>query len=117
MIPVVGLIFGIILGIASGIILPYGMTTYVAIGILSCVDTMLGGMRAASEKNFQIQVFASGFFLNSLIAVGMVFLGKHLYIDLSIAAIVVFGWRIFNNLSQIRRFVLNKHEKTDMIEK
>lgn len=117
MIPVIGLAVGIILGIGSGVILPYGVTSYVAIGILSCIDTMLGGMRAACEKNFQIKVFASGFFINSLIAIGLVFLGKHLYIDLSIAAIVVFGWRIFNNLSQIRRFVLNKHEKTDMIEK
>lgn len=117
MIPVIGFIFGIILGIGSGITLPYGVTTYVAIGILSCMDTMFGGVRAACEKNFHIQVFASGFFINSLIAMGLVFLGKHLYIDLSMAAVVVFGWRIFNNLSQIRRFVLNKHEKTDMIEK
>ena len=38
-----------------------------------------------------------------------------LNMDLSIAAIVVFGSRIFYNFSKIRRFLLNKRQKEAMI--
>ncbi len=115
--PVVGLIVGVLLGIGSGVVLPYGLTIYVAIAILACMDTMLGGVRAACEKNFQLHMFMSGFFINSFVAVCMIWIGKQLYIDLSIAAIVVFGSRIFYNISQIRRFLLHKTEKMDTMEK
>ncbi|WP_312044117.1 small basic family protein, partial [Anaerotignum sp.] len=52
-----------------------------------------------------------GFFCNGILAVGLVWLGNQLNINLSIAAVVVYGSRIFNNFSQIRRFLLNKPEK------
>lgn len=115
--PVIGLVIGILLGIGSEIVLPYGLTVYVAIAILACMDTLLGGVRSACEKNFQMYVFMSGFFINSFVAVALIWIGKQLYIDLSIAAIVVFGSRIFYNISQIRRFLLHKTEKMDTMEK
>ena len=41
-----------------------------------------------------------------VLAVMLIWLGNQLSIDLSIAAIVVYGSRIFNNLSQIRHYLL-----------
>lgn len=113
--PVIGLCVGILLGIKSGVVLPYVMMAYGGIGILACLDTVLGGVCAEMEHHFQMRIFVSGFFLNGIIAVALVWLGKQLNMDLSIAAIVVFGSRIFYNFSKIRRFLLNKRQKEDMI--
>ena len=94
-VPVIGLCAGILLGIKSGIVLPYAMMAYGGAGILG--------------------IFVSGFFINGIVAIGLVWLGKQLNMDLSIAAIVVFGSRIFYNFSKIRRFLLNKRQKEAMI--
>ena len=114
-IPVIGLCAGILLGIKSGIVLPYAMMAYGGVGILACLDTVLGGVRADMEHQFQMRIFVSGFFINGIVANGLVWLGKQLNMDLSIAAIVVFGSRIFYNFSKIRRFLLNKRQKEAMI--
>ena len=76
---------------------------------------VLGGVRADMEHQFQMRIFVSGFFINGIVAIGLVWLGKQLNMDLSIAAIVVFGSRIFYNFSKIRRFLLNKRQKEAMI--
>ena len=44
-VPVIGLCAGILLGIKSGIVLPYAMMAYGGVGILACLDTVLGGVR------------------------------------------------------------------------
>lgn len=115
-ISLVGLVLGILIGVGSGVVLPPGYSGFVAIGILACLDSVLGGIYAILQKQFDLKIFTTGFFGNGLLAIGMVWLGNQLSIDLSIAAVVVFGSRIFNNFSQIRRFVLNKKGKTSMIE-
>ena len=100
MIPIIGLVIGVAAGIYSGFSIPYGYSAYVAVGILACMDSVLGGVYANT------QIFLSGFFCNGVLAVMLIWLGNQLSIDLSIAAIVVYGSRIFNNLSQIRHYLL-----------
>ena len=39
-VPVIGLCVGILLGIKSGIVLPYAMMDYGCVGILECLDTV-----------------------------------------------------------------------------
>lgn len=106
MIPMIGLIIGVVAGIASGISIPYGYSAYVAVGILACMDSVLGGVYAHMQQEFESKVFLSGFFCNGVLAALLIWLGNQLSIDLSIAAIVVYGSRIFNNFSQIRRFLM-----------
>lgn len=117
LIPIIGLAVGVLVGIGSGIVFPPGYSAYVAIGILACLDTVLGGTYANMQQNFQWKVFATGFFCNAVLAVALIWLGNRLSIDLSIAAIVVYGSRIFNNFTRIRIFWLNKSKKGDMMEK
>ncbi|WP_330695190.1 small basic family protein [Anaerotignum sp.] len=109
--PILGLICGVFIGVASKVVIPYGYSGYVAIAILACLDSVLGGIYAISQKQFDLKIFISGFFCNGILAVGLVLLGNQLNINLSIAAVVVYGSRIFNNFSQIRRFLLNKTQK------
>ncbi|WP_447581667.1 small basic family protein [Anaerotignum faecicola] len=110
-IPVIGLAVGIILGILCPYIFPSGYSGYIAIGILACADTVLGGVRSILKDKFDVAIFMTGFFSNAVLATLLVFLGEQLNIQLSIAAVVVFGSRIFNNFSSIRRDLLNKGEK------
>jgi len=53
-------------------------------------------------------VFSSGFFFNTLLAAGLAFLGERIGVDLYLAAVIVFGTRLFNNLATIRRILLNR---------
>lgn len=115
-IPIFGLVLGVALGIGSGAVFPPGCTAYVAIGILACMDTVLGGVYANLQQRFAWKVFSTGFFCNAILAMGLIWLGNRLSLDLSVAAIVVYGARMFHNFTGIRIFWLNKREKKIMME-
>ena len=55
---------------------------------------------------FILRIFFSGLITNMALAAGLTFFGHKMGVDLSIAAIVAFGVRIFNNLGAIRRHYL-----------
>ena len=104
LIPIIGLFVGVAVGIYSGLVFPAGYSAYVAIGILACLDSVLGGVYANMRDNFQWKVFATGFAANAVLAIALIWLGNQLSIDLSIAAVVVYGSRMFNNFSNINEF-------------
>lgn len=110
-IALIGLVIGIAIGIFSGFVYPAGFSAYVAMGILACMDSLLGGIYANMRQDFRAKVFATGFVTNAVLAIALIWLGNQLSIDLSIAAIVVYGSRMFNNCSNIRHFLLNKNEE------
>ena len=110
LIALIGLAAGIVLGIRSGIVFPHGFSAYVAMGILACMDSLLGGIYANMQNNFRWKLFVTGFVSNAVLAITLIFLGNQLSIDLSIAAIVVEGSRMFQNFSNIRHWILNKNE-------
>jgi len=113
-IPAVGFILGIILALYMPAI-DYTYSKYLAIAILACLDSVFGGISALMEERFNIHVFTSGFAGNALLAVGLAYLGERLGLDLYLAAVFVFGNRIFLNFAIIRRYLLNKFKKQDNI--
>lgn len=108
--PFLGLIIGILIGTNVSFVFPSIYSKYVAIGILACIDSCLGGIRAQLNKSFDVFIFLSGFFGNTVIAILLTWLGNKLNIQLEIAAIVVYGSRLFDNFAQIRRFFIKKRE-------
>ena len=111
LVALIGLIAGIVVGMMSGLVFPVGFSAYVAMGILACMDSLLGGIYANMRQAFRGKVFATGFVTNAVLAIVLIWLGNQLSIDLSIAAIVVYGSRMFNNCSNIRHLLLNKNEE------
>lgn len=109
--PVLGLIIGIMIGFMLDFRIPREYSSYLSIAVLAALDTVFGGIRANLENHFDIGVFMSGFFFNTLLAVALAFLGVYLGVDLYLAAIVAFGVRLFNNLAVIRRILLFKYSK------
>lgn len=113
-IPIIGLIAGVVLALYMPA-LDYTYSKYLAIAVLACLDSVFGGVAALMEKRFDIHIFVSGFFGNALLAVALTFLGEKLSVDLYLAAVFVFGNRMFLNFAIIRRYLLNKFEKQDNI--
>lgn len=105
-------IMGIILGGIIGFLLPYTYSTeyslYVSIVILICLDSIFGGIRSNLEEKFDIKIFLSDFLGNSILAVFLTYIGDRLGVPLYYSAIFIFGGKIFNNFSTIRRLILFK---------
>lgn len=105
-------LIGILIGGVIGFLLPYTYNTayslYITIAILGCLDSVFGGVRANLESKFNIKVFLSGFFGNSLLAAFLAYIGDRLGVPLYYAAIFTFGGRLFDNFAAIRRLLLFK---------
>ena len=103
----VGCVLGAILGINAPMI-SYTYSSYLAIAIIAALDTVFGGIVAVINKSFDLKIFVSGFFTNAILAIILTILGQKLNVDIYLAAIVVFVWRMLNNIGIIRRYYLEK---------
>lgn len=108
MLPLLGIILGLIIGLFLDIDIPQAYSAYVAVLILAALDSLVGALMASLQKKFNTLLFVTGLLGNALIAVVLSALGDRLNIDLNLAAIFAFGVRIINNFSQIRRFWLQQ---------
>lgn len=108
MLPVIGLIAGIIIAMLTPLRFPIEYAQYIAIGILAALDCVFGGIRAGLQGTFDKTVFVSGFLVNTALAAALTMVGDKLGVDLVLGATVAFSIRIFTNVGIIRRFVLEK---------
>ena len=60
------------------------------------------------QNKFDFVIFISGFFLNAIIAIFLVYLGQKLNVDIYLAAVIVFSTRLFTNFSVIRRIFIDQ---------
>ncbi|HUZ90167.1 MAG TPA: small basic family protein [Candidatus Acidoferrales bacterium] len=103
---VICVIVGALLGLVSPVTIPVAYARYTAVALLAGLDSIFGAFRAYIAGTFDARVFLTGLITNSALAAGLTYVGDKLGVDLSIAAIVAFGVRIFNNLGAIRRHYL-----------
>ncbi|MBQ2890767.1 MAG: small basic family protein [Clostridia bacterium] len=105
----------VMLGILAGLFVPYNLSNdtlpYVAVALLAALDTIFGAIWSNLEKRFKVGMFMTGLISNALLAILFTFMGNKLGIDLSLAVVVVFGVRIFNNLSNIRRYLFERYTR------
>ena len=104
---VLGCILGAILGMNAPMI-SYTYSSYLAIAVIAALDSVFGGIASVANKKFDIKIFISGFFGNAILAILLTMLGEKLNVDIYLAAIVVFVWRMFLNLAIIRRYYVEK---------
>lgn len=109
MIPIIGLILGVVLGILLEPELPAFLQPYLPIAIVAALDALFGALRAHLDGVFTDRVFVVSFFSNVLIAALIVFVGDQIGVgsQLSTGVVVVLGIRIFTNAAAIRRAVLH----------
>ena len=104
---IIGCLLGAILGMNAPMI-SYTYSSYLAIAIVAALDSVFGGIASVIKKNFDLKIFISGFFGNAILAILLTLLGQKLNVDIYLAAIVVFVWRMFINLAIIRRYYVEK---------
>jgi len=91
------------------VLLPFIYAKYLSIAILAALDSVFGGIRGYMEDGFDTTIFVSGFIVNALLAAGLAYIGDKLGVELYLAAVIVFGARIFQNLAIIRRYLVKKY--------
>ncbi len=104
---IIGCLLGAIIGMNAPTI-SYTYSSYLAIAIIAALDSVFGGIASVINKKFDIKIFISGFFGNAILAILLTILGEKLNVDIYLAAIVVFVWRMFMNLGTIRRYYVEK---------
>lgn len=109
MIPILGLVAGITLGLILNVPVPAWMARYLGIALLAALDSSFGGLRANLEESFNERLFIGGFLVNTTVAGLIVYLGDNLGIEIYLAAVVAFGVRLFQNLALIRRHFFKVH--------
>ena len=105
---------GLTAGIVAGYFTPdinVSLTPFVGVGLLAAFDSVFGAFCASIKKEFDLSIFITGFFGNIVLAVLLTYIGERLSLDLYLAAVFVFGSRLFNNLADIRRYVLTIRRK------
>lgn len=119
MIGILIVVLFVIAGILTGlnVVVPYSYSQYIAVAILACLDSVFGAFSANIEKKFKMNVFLTGFFGNSLIAIFLVYIGTKLNVDLYLGAVIVFTGRLLNNFTVIRHDALGKiNENKDKLK-
>ena len=105
MIPLLGLVGGVLLGLLWGPDVPLGLQPYLPIAVIAALDAVFGAVRAVLDGIFNDKVFVVSFLANVVVAAFIVFLGDQLGVgaQLSTGVVVVLGVRIFSNVASIRR--------------
>ncbi len=104
---IIGCAIGALIGMNAPVI-SYTYSSYLSIAIIAALDTVFGGISSVIKKNFDLKIFLSGFFGNAVLSMALTYLGEKLNVDIYLAAIFVFVWRMFNNLGIIRRHYIEK---------
>jgi small basic protein len=111
MIPILGLIAGLVIGLLWSTSIPLAWSPYVAVLILASIDALVGGTAAHLRGRFNTTLFLSGLAVNAGAAFLLTLLGEQIHFQMSLVAVFAFGTRIFQNLAVIRRQMLRKFLK------
>ncbi|MFX0539541.1 small basic family protein [Ornithinimicrobium sp. Y1847] len=108
MIPVLGLIAGVVLGLWLNPEVPQWAAPYLPIAVIAALDAVFGAVRASLEGVFNDRVFVISIASNVVVAALIVYIGNQLGVgsQLSTGIVVVLGLRIFSNVAAIRRHLL-----------
>ncbi len=106
LLPLAGLLVGVLLGLVLQVNVSFEFARYSAVAILAALDSVLGAVRAELDGGYDNRIFISGFVTNAIVAVLLTFIGDRLGLDLYLVALITFGLRIFQNVALIRRHFL-----------
>ncbi|HET8599618.1 MAG TPA: small basic family protein [Segeticoccus sp.] len=109
MIPALGLLAGMLIGLLLHPDVPLWLQPYLPIAVIAALDAVFGAVRAVLDGIFNDKVFVISFLSNVVVAALIVFLGDQLGVgsQLSTGVVVVLGLRIFSNVASIRRHLFH----------
>lgn len=105
MIALAALAVGILAGLILRPSLPAELAPFLPVVVVAALDVVLEGIRDRLEGGFHEGELLVAFLANSALAAFIVWLGDRLGApDLTIGVIIVFGVRMFQSLTAIRRY-------------
>lgn len=109
MIPAIGLVVGVLLGLFVHPDVPLWLQPYLPVAVIAALDAVVGAVRAMLDGIFSDKVFVVSLLSNVVVAALIVFMGDQLGVgsQLSTAVVVVLGLRIFSNVAAIRRHLFH----------
>ncbi len=102
---------GVLCAIAFDLYASLEFSAYLSVLIIAAIDSVMGAYKSFLSDEWDVLVFGTGFFGNSILSALMVFLGHKIGLDLYYAVIIVFTYRIFTNFSFVRREWIKKIDK------
>ena len=96
-----GLALGVVVGFYIPFTYPANYSLYMSVAILAIMDSIFGAVKSGLKGNYDNLG-------NSLLAIILTYIGDRLGLPLYYVAILVFGSRLFDNLSVIRRHIVTK---------
>lgn len=106
------IIIGVFLGIIFGVMVPFNIpmeySRYTAVAILAILDAIFFAIDDQIKKTFHTGKFIFEFLFNALLVAVLVYLGDKLNLELYMGIIVVFVFRIMQNINSIRNFYFEK---------
>ena len=108
MIPAIGLLIGVLLGLFLHPTVPLWLQPYLPSAVVAALDAVFGAFRSVLDGIFNDRIFVISFLSNVLVAAVIVFLGDQLGVgsQMSTGVVVVLTMRIFANVAAIRRHLL-----------
>lgn len=108
MIPAIGLLVGVLLGLFLHPTVPVWLQPYLPIAVVAALDAVFGAFRSVLDGIFNDRIFVISFVSNVTVAAVIVFLGDQLGVgsQMSTGVVVVLTMRIFANVAAIRRHLL-----------
>ena len=104
------IILGIITGIILGFIIPFNISLVnekiLLLLVLVGLDIILAGINAKLLKQFEYLLFTNEFILNSILSVGLVYLGNIMGADLFSAVSLVLIFKVFYNLNKLIKTIV-----------
>ena len=105
----------VFIGLATGIFLGYVFQVPVdekfsAVILLAAVDSICGGIAAKLNFNFNDSILIGGFLTNLIFGLILILLGNFFDLELYYIALLIFGLRIFKNISAIKGIFLKKYD-------
>jgi len=108
---------GIVLGIITGAFLPLDIapeySRYTAVAILAILDSLIGAICAQTKKEFNVGNFIFSLIFYVFLTAFFVYLGDKLNLDLYLGVIVVFMFRIMQNIGVLRDFYFKRFFKNE----
>ena len=102
---------GILTGIIFGFIIPFNISLInekiLLILILIGFDVFFAGINAKLLKQFEYLLFTNEFILNSILSIGLVYLGNVMGLDLFSAVSLVLVFKVFYNLNKLIKTIVS----------
>ena len=116
LLPLIGLLLGVALGILLPLQIPVVYSHYFAVVLLGILDAVLTGLKHGLEDSFDVLTFWSGLLVTLVAAILLVYIGERLGVELYLALLFAFGYRILNGVSDVHSLAVEKF-KTRSFEK